>query len=336
MQSSSRLFPVALVSAELRADLTEDIYRLKPGNSPDASVELVVTRLGQQAAGERRGPPVILLHGSFSNRRFWYSPRALGLGPYLARAGFDVWLPEMRGHGLSIRNDGYRDNRVADYARYDLPALASFIHEQCGQPAHWIGHSLGGVVLAAGLGGGYLDQARIASVALFGSQVSTAHWLFRLPMAGILARLLLRRVDALSGSRWRQGPEDEPVGVALEVLRWHGLFGRFGEPGNDWWKGLAAVDVPLLAVAGAGDRQDPSWACRKLFGAVRLVRARIPVARTRGWLRRGLRAYRDADRQGGPARGLALGGALAAPAIAGGRRIRVEEALDVSEAGISG
>ncbi|HFH4199547.1 TPA: hypothetical protein ACTL7O_003372, partial [Pseudomonas aeruginosa] len=27
MQSSSRLFPVALVSAELRADLTEDIYR---------------------------------------------------------------------------------------------------------------------------------------------------------------------------------------------------------------------------------------------------------------------------------------------------------------------
>ncbi|MCO1703462.1 alpha/beta hydrolase, partial [Pseudomonas aeruginosa] len=130
---------------------------------------------------------------------------------------------------------------------------------------HWIGHSLGGVVLAAGLGGGYLDQARIASVALFGSQVSTAHWLFRLPMAGILARLLLRRVDALSGSRWRQGPEDEPVGLALEVLCWHGLFGRFGEPGNDWWKGLAAVDVPLLAVAGAGDRQDPSWACRKLF-----------------------------------------------------------------------
>ncbi len=45
MQSSSRLFPVALVSAELRADLTEDIYRLKSGNSPDASVELVVTRL---------------------------------------------------------------------------------------------------------------------------------------------------------------------------------------------------------------------------------------------------------------------------------------------------
>ena len=41
MQSSSNLFPVALISAERRGDLSEDVYRLKPGNSPDASVEPV-------------------------------------------------------------------------------------------------------------------------------------------------------------------------------------------------------------------------------------------------------------------------------------------------------
>ena len=85
MQSSSELFPVALVSAELRGDLSEDVYRLKPGNSPDFTVELAVTRLGL-AGQENRGVPVILLHGSFSNRRFWYSPRGIGLGPHLARA----------------------------------------------------------------------------------------------------------------------------------------------------------------------------------------------------------------------------------------------------------
>ena len=83
MQSSSELFPVALVSAELRGDLSEDVYRLKPGNSPDFTVELAVTRLGL-AGQENRGVPVILLHGSFSNRRFWYSPRGIGLGPHLA------------------------------------------------------------------------------------------------------------------------------------------------------------------------------------------------------------------------------------------------------------
>ncbi|RML86303.1 Esterase/lipase/thioesterase protein, partial [Pseudomonas savastanoi] len=70
MQSSSQLFPVALISAERRGDLVEDVYRLKPANSPDPSVELVVTRLGLVDQPDVRGIPVILLHGSFSNRRF--------------------------------------------------------------------------------------------------------------------------------------------------------------------------------------------------------------------------------------------------------------------------
>ena len=51
-------------------------------------------------------------------------------------------------------------------------------------------------------------------------------------------------------------------------LRWHGLFGRFGDKQSDWWAGLAEVNVPVLAVAGAGDHQDPVWACRKLFEQV--------------------------------------------------------------------
>lgn len=100
-KQQSPLFPVALISAERRGDLSEDVYRLKPANSPDISVELVVTRLGMADDSQVRGVPVILLHGSFSNRRFWYSPKGVGLGAFLARAGFDVWLPEMRGHGLS-------------------------------------------------------------------------------------------------------------------------------------------------------------------------------------------------------------------------------------------
>ena len=65
MQSSSDLFPVALISAERRGDLSEDVYRLKPGNSPDWSVEIAVTRLGMADDSAPRGVPVILLHGSF-------------------------------------------------------------------------------------------------------------------------------------------------------------------------------------------------------------------------------------------------------------------------------
>lgn len=263
MQSSSQLFPVALLSAELRGDLVEDIYRLKPNNSPDSSVELAVTRLGRPDG--RRGVPVVLLHGSFSNRRFWYSPKGVGLGAYLVRAGFDVWIPEMRGHGLSPRNHDYDRNRVADYARFDLPAIASFVVEQSGQAPHWIGHSLGGITLAAALGGGYLDEARAASVVLCGSQVSRTYWPLKLPPVAWSGRFLLRRMGGLSGSRLKRGPEDEPLGLALEALHWYSLFGRFGEKGNDWWGGLQSVRIPVLAVASDGDYQDPAWACRKLL-----------------------------------------------------------------------
>lgn len=267
MQSSSRLFPVALLSAELLGDLSEDVYRLKPGNSPDPSVELALTRLGR--AGQVAAVPVVLLHGSFSNRRFWYSPAGIGPGAYLARMGFDVWIAEMRGHGLSPRNPGYSRNRVADYAAWDLPAIAAFIHEQTGQPAHWLGHSLGGATLLAALGGGYLPPAAVRSATVLGTQLGHAPRLLKLPPVVWAAHALLAGFTHVSGLRFRRGPEDEPIATVLEHLRWHAWWGRFGDARGDWLQGLAGVELPVLAVAAAADRQSPPAACRRLWQHLR-------------------------------------------------------------------
>ena len=212
----------------------------------------------------------------------------------------------MRGHGLSIRNDGYRDNRVADYARYDLPALASFIHEQCGQPAHWIGHSLGGVVLAADWAG--------------------ATWTRRgsLPWRCSVARSAPR--TGCSGCPWQASSRACRCAASMRCPEAAGGRGRKTSRSAWRWRscvgmGCSAASASRATTGGRGSPQStyrywrspgpagPVLALSQVVRAVRLVRARIPVARTRGWLRRGLRAYRDADRQGGPARGLAPGSA---------------------------
>ena len=283
MQSSSKLFPVALIAAEMRGDLIEDVYLLKPNNSPDSSVELALTRLGRAEGGER-GVPVVLLHGGFSNRRFWYSGNGHGLGAWLARAGFDVWLAEMRGHGLSPRNRDYRRNCVADYARYDLPAIAAFVSEQTSRPLHWLGHSLGGLTLVAALGGGHLDGRAMASLTLCGCQVRQLHWLLKVPPLGWAARLLLLRRERLAAGWLQSGEEDEPAAIVREALRWYGPFGRFGDGEADWLAGLAGVAVPVLALAGAGDRADPAAACCQLlecFGSP--VREFLCLGRAQGF-----------------------------------------------------
>lgn len=301
MQSSSKLFPVALVSAELRGDLTEDVYLLKPNNSPDGSVELALTRLGL-AGGAARGEPLVLLHGAFANRRCWYSAHGHGLGAWLARAGFDVWLAEMRGHGLSPRNRLYRSNCVADYVRYDLPAIAAFVDEQCSRPAHWLGHSLGGLSMVAALAAGSIDKAQLASLVLLGCQIRHLHWALKLPPLNWGARLWLRGRERVGGGWLGLRPEDEPSGIARDALRWYGLFGRFAAGNEDWAAALGAVQVPVLALAGAADHTDPAQACGQLlerFGSAQ--RLYIRLGRAQGFVEDyghdGVLAGRNAPRE---------------------------------------
>ena len=79
MRSSSQLFPVALVSAELVQDLAEDVYSLKPDRSADTSVRIALTRVTVQGETVMRRPPVVLLHGAFQNRGIWLTSDAQGL-----------------------------------------------------------------------------------------------------------------------------------------------------------------------------------------------------------------------------------------------------------------
>ncbi|MCP5325702.1 MAG: alpha/beta fold hydrolase [Oceanospirillaceae bacterium] len=262
MKSSSSLFPVALMRADDHDGIAEDTYLLKPNNSPDRSVQIALTRL-TYSGQPGKGMPVIMVHGSFSNRSFWLSNSGKGLAMHLLEQGFDPWMLDLRGHGDSPVNKQYAQNCVEDYARFDLPAVQAFVAEQTGQAVTWLGHSYGGVTIATALASHSLDLPSVAGVVLIGSQVTRFPLALRLPLVRLFARMYLRMRGQVTDAR---GPEAEPAGVAREFARWAGWFaGWRPKKGTKFKLALKEVDLPLLAVAAAADKGDPAKHCQKLL-----------------------------------------------------------------------
>lgn len=135
MKSSSDLFPVTLVSAELRAAWSEDLYRLKPNNSADHSVEFAVVRCSRSNGGtaSRSARPAVLWLPHFLTSRLDWQERWEAIVPQLLDAGTEVWYLEWRGQGASPSNADWARNRVLDLAAFDLPAAIAFVAEQTGQ-----------------------------------------------------------------------------------------------------------------------------------------------------------------------------------------------------------
>jgi pimeloyl-ACP methyl ester carboxylesterase len=267
MKSSSALFPVSLFKAETWDDFNEDVYLLKHNQCDDKTVELALTRLTPRDGATAGRPPVVLVHGSFSNRGFWLSHKGQGLARHLLEEGFDVWMYEHRGHGLSPRNQAYRGNTLEQYVLSDVVAVNAFVCEQSGRSPFWLGHSLGGVVIASAVAAGLLNKTNIAGITLLGTQAIRRPWYLWLPLAGVILRGLVDIKGELDGRKLRIGPENEPAGLVNEYLRRHDWFGR--------WKLKATrqkllpawqqSDVPLLAVVAEADRSDPAKHCKRFY-----------------------------------------------------------------------
>lgn len=229
---------------------------------PDPSIQLAITRLALKSPKSTRlNIPVVLLHGSFCNRSFWLSKNGHGFATFLAQKGYEVWIPEMRGHGFSPKNNTYEQNTLSAYVRFDLPQIAHFIYQHNPQPAHWIGHSLGGISLAALLAEQQVPKHYFLSATLIGAQVSYFNPWLRIPF-------MWRMLKNYYLSRWLHNPkniENEPRALLIEFLRWFSLTGRFKTNDAHWWKLLKTVTTPLLSIAAVKDQGDPPHACLKLF-----------------------------------------------------------------------
>ena len=240
------------VKVELRNIYTADnarlaLSRIKPRNENPLSV------------------PVILVHGSYSTRGFWISDRGVGLGVYLADQGFDVWIPELRGHGLSPKGDSFSKITAEDQIRYDLPAVQDAVFSATGMPAFWIGHSFGGLFILAALSAGWLDQGKMKSLVTFGSQISLGDRYLKIPPLAWTLTALLRWMGNFPAPRFSLGPEIESAGTMIETIDWKKFRGRWANSeGVSYWEGLGKIKIPVMTYAAADDKNDPPAGCRKI------------------------------------------------------------------------
>ncbi len=121
-----------------------------------------------------RHPPVLLVHGIAMNRQaFEFGLERHALAAHLARAGFDCFSIDHRGHGASRRSlaapGAPRRWNLDTYLAEDIPAALDAIRDATGAPqVLWIGHSQGAVLGMAACG---LYPDRIAGLVSLGGPV---------------------------------------------------------------------------------------------------------------------------------------------------------------------
>jgi pimeloyl-ACP methyl ester carboxylesterase len=97
--------------------------------------------------GPARRPPVLLVHGIAMNRQALdFGLERYSLSAFLARAGFDCFALDLRGHGGSRKGPTRRWN-LDTYLREDLPAALDAIRAATGEPrVLYVGHSQGALL----------------------------------------------------------------------------------------------------------------------------------------------------------------------------------------------
>ena len=224
-------------------------------------VELALYRA--ESARTRR-TPLVLVHGTFSNRTFFLGTGNRGLARYLAGRGFDAWVPELRGHGRSGAQARDRTWRFEDWIRHDAGALLAGVREATGSPrAVWIGHSAGGVIAMAYAGLGTAESSAIAGIVTAGAPAPTGPGHVNRALAAVgygITRLLGHFPARALGI----GPEDEQPGIMAQWMQWNARGRWTGTDGTDYLAAAARVTAPLLTLAGRRDFMAPPSACRRL------------------------------------------------------------------------
>ena len=159
--------------------------------------------------------PVLLVHGAVENGRIFYSESGKGLAPYLAERGFEPYVLDFRGRGLSTP-------KISKHSRHgqtemildDLPTFIRNVRARNSRPAIWMGHSWGGVLILSMLARFPEFLPDVSKMVFFGTKravrVQNPEKWFKIDFGWkILAPILSQIYGYLPGREWKMGSDQE-------------------------------------------------------------------------------------------------------------------------------
>jgi len=222
LKSSSQLFPVELISAEVREDHFEDSYSLKPNKSADKSVEIALIHL--HADKDASGDQVLFVHDVFESHWQWTEGPCKPVIAKLLAQGVSVWLMDWRAHGSSKKNKHPRLNHIEEMAALDLSSVTAFIEERNSQPITLVARGLGAQMALLGMA----DLSNVKRYILIDAISVLGLRRFWIP------GLKLARQFRLLGRDWIRGEglEQEPVTLVRNQLSRQGMFASLRHKNN--------------------------------------------------------------------------------------------------------
>jgi pimeloyl-ACP methyl ester carboxylesterase len=239
--------------------------------------------------------PLLLCHGFGANRYNLDLGEKHSFARYARDKGYDTWLVDLRGNGLSdepaVGNHFKYDWTFEDYLHLDIPTAIETIKSKTGaEKIAWVGHSMGGMLLYAhvqetgdrdiacgvalaspGTFAGYPDSMRKLSgmapmLKIFPAVHSRVIFRFILPFLGLFKssqfikdQFTVENID-LEEVKYAayNAVSNVPTVLVRQFADWiaNGTW-RSVDQQTIYAERFGAVTVPMLFVAGGGDRLAP-------------------------------------------------------------------------------
>lgn len=189
---------------------------------------------------------ILLTHGTFSNRKV-----LTGIATYLADQDYTCWILEWRNHGHSKKSD--QDFDFETIAEQDLHKVFQYLFDSCSiDKLHCITHSGGGICLTISLIIYPHYQSKISSITLFACQAFGASTSISNYLKIWVGKYLSKIIGKIPADKMGK-EEAESYYFMRQWFDWNLNKDFIGKSGVDYREEMKAINIPVLAIYGAGD-----------------------------------------------------------------------------------